>query len=107
MGRLLIRLADILISASVLILLTPLWVVLIPVLRMTGEGDVFYRQERIGLGGRSFQLLKFATMKRNSSSIGPLLPCTLNSYRPGARCVKCAYLIFPVFTQSASRPTSL
>jgi len=70
MGSFFIRLVDIVFSASILILLTPLWIIAIPLLRLTGEGDVFYRQERIGRGGKSFDLLKFATMKRNSSSVG-------------------------------------
>ena len=35
-------------------------------LRITGEGEVFYQQERIGRDGQSFNLLKFATMLKNS-----------------------------------------
>jgi lipopolysaccharide/colanic/teichoic acid biosynthesis glycosyltransferase len=37
---------------------------------MTGEGEVFYRQERIGRGGKPFNLYKFATMLKNSPSLG-------------------------------------
>ena len=36
---------------------------------MTGEGEVFYHQERIGRDGQTFNLLKFATMLKNSMSM--------------------------------------
>ena len=39
------------------------------VLRFTGEGEIFYRQKRIGRGGRPFDILKFATMLKNSPSL--------------------------------------
>lgn len=38
-------------------------------LRFTGEGKIFYKQERIGQGGRTFGLLKFATMLENSPNM--------------------------------------
>ena len=41
-------------------------------LRLTGEGEVFYLQERLGKNGRPFQLIKFATMLKVSPSIGSL-----------------------------------
>lgn len=37
---------------------------------MTGEGEIFYLQERIGKDGRKFRLYKFATMLKNSPSLG-------------------------------------
>ena len=40
------------------------------VLRFTGEGEVFYKQERIGKHGEPFQLVKFATMLKNSPAMG-------------------------------------
>jgi lipopolysaccharide/colanic/teichoic acid biosynthesis glycosyltransferase len=40
------------------------------VLRFTGEGEVFYRQKRIGYKNKPFGIWKFATMVKNSSSIG-------------------------------------
>jgi lipopolysaccharide/colanic/teichoic acid biosynthesis glycosyltransferase len=39
-------------------------------LRLTGEGEVFYRQARVGRYGKNFALLKFATMLKNSPLIG-------------------------------------
>ncbi len=39
-------------------------------LRLTGEGEIFYLQERVGKCGQLFKLIKFATMLKNSSVIG-------------------------------------
>jgi lipopolysaccharide/colanic/teichoic acid biosynthesis glycosyltransferase len=52
--------------------LIPLSVVFIPViviLAVTGEHQVFYRQTRIGRGGREFGILKFATMLKASPNL--------------------------------------
>ena len=38
-------------------------------LKLTGEHDIFYGQERIGKGGKPFKLWKFATMLRNSPNM--------------------------------------
>lgn len=38
-------------------------------LKLTGEHDIFYIQERIGKGGKPFGVLKFATMLRNSPNM--------------------------------------
>jgi lipopolysaccharide/colanic/teichoic acid biosynthesis glycosyltransferase len=40
------------------------------ILRVTGEGEIFFLQSRVGLGGKHFKLYKFATMLKNSPSIG-------------------------------------
>ena len=37
---------------------------------MTGEGEIFFLQERIGINGKSFKLYKFATMLKDSPNIG-------------------------------------
>lgn len=64
------RLLDILLSFLALIILAPLFLVIIIILRLTGEGEIFYIQERAGRGGNSFGLYKFATMLKNSPNIG-------------------------------------
>lgn len=64
------RLLDILLSGVALVVLSPLLVPVVILLRLTGEGEVFFRQNRIGRGGRIFGLLKFATMLKNSPNIG-------------------------------------
>lgn len=64
------RLLDIFFSVSALSILSPLFLSIIVVLRLTGEGEVFFRQKRIGLGGAKFDLLKFATMLKDSPNMG-------------------------------------
>ena len=64
------RFLDIICAAFGLILLLPLLCPLAILLRMTGEGKVFYRQERMGFGLKPFFILKFATMLDNSPSLG-------------------------------------
>jgi len=66
----LIRFFDILFSGIALIVLLPLLIPVMIILRFTGEGEVFYLQERIGKDGKPFKLIKFATMLKNSTNIG-------------------------------------
>ena len=64
------RFFDILFSGIALLILSPLLVPVSIILRLTGEGEVFFLQERIGKGGKKFKLFKFATMLKNSPNIG-------------------------------------
>lgn len=64
------RFFDIVFSGLALVVLSPLLIPLAIVLRCTGEGEIFFRQERIGRDGQPFNLLKFATMLRDSPNIG-------------------------------------
>lgn len=64
------RLFDIVLSSIALLMLSPLLVPICIALRLTGEGEVFYRQQRVGRSGRLFGLFKFATMLKNSPNIG-------------------------------------
>lgn len=49
--------------------LTPLMLPIMVLLRLTGEGYVFYRQSRVGYKNRSFDILKFATMLKDSPNM--------------------------------------
>lgn len=64
------RLLDILFSGLALLLLSPLLVPIAMALRFSGEGEIFYVQQRIGRGGKPFGLFKFATMLKNSPNLG-------------------------------------
>ena len=66
----LIRVVDVLASGTALLLLSPLLLAVMAVLRVTGEGEVFFRQQRVGRSGRPFGLWKFVTMLRDSPNIG-------------------------------------
>lgn len=64
------RLLDFLIALIALIILSPLFLVVIMILLCTGEHEVFYLQQRIGLKNKPFRIIKFATMLKNSPNIG-------------------------------------
>ena len=64
------RLLDLFIAVfSLLLLLFPLLIVII-ILKFTGEGEIFYLQNRLGYLNREFKIIKFATMVKNSPNIG-------------------------------------
>lgn len=64
------RLIDLFISIFALLLLSPLFLIVIIILRFTGEGEVFYFQERLGFLNKKFNIIKFATMLKNSPNMG-------------------------------------
>ena len=64
------RSLDVVLSLLALVVLAPFLLPVVVILRFTGEGEVFYIQERAGRGGNSFGLYKFATMLKNSPNIG-------------------------------------
>ncbi len=64
------RIFDILLSLIVLIVLLPLLVPICIILKLTGEGYVFYFQRRIGYKNSYFNIWKFATMLKNSPNMG-------------------------------------
>jgi lipopolysaccharide/colanic/teichoic acid biosynthesis glycosyltransferase len=53
-----------------LILLSPALILLIALLLLNNEREVFYRQQRIGFGKKTFFIWKFATMIKNSPLLG-------------------------------------
>ena len=64
------RIFDLAVSAFALLVLSPLLVPLTLMLRLTGEGEIFYMQPRVGLNGKLFNIFKFATMLKDSPNIG-------------------------------------
>ncbi|MDA9039822.1 sugar transferase [Gammaproteobacteria bacterium] len=64
------RLFDIIFSTLALLFLSPLLIPIMLLLRFSGEGEVFFTQKRVGKGGEFFDLLKFATMLKDSPNIG-------------------------------------
>lgn len=64
------RFFDIFFSGLALLALSPLLIPLIIILKFSGEGEIFFLQERIGKEGKTFKLFKFATMLKDSPNIG-------------------------------------
>ncbi len=64
------RLSDLIIAYSAFLILLPLFVPIIIILRLTGEGEIFYLQERIGYKNSKFKIWKFATMLKDSLNMG-------------------------------------
>ena len=64
-----IRFFDILFSTLAMIVLLPFMIPIMIALKCTGEHDIFYAQKRVGKGEREFNLLKFATMLRDSPNL--------------------------------------
>ena len=64
------RFIDLLIAIFLLLVTAPVLLIIIVVLSVTGEREIFFCQDRVGLSGKTFRLYKFATMLKASPSIG-------------------------------------
>ena len=64
------RLLDIAVSLVATLVLLPLLIPIMIGLKLTGEGYIFYKQKRIGLNNKYFNILKFATMLKDSPNMG-------------------------------------
>ncbi len=64
------RFFDIFFSGLALLVLSPLLIPVAIALKFSGEGEIFFAQQRVGLHGKMFNLLKFATMLKDSPNIG-------------------------------------
>lgn len=64
------RLIDIIVASLVLIILLPFFIIIVILLRFTAEGEVFYKQERVGYKNQIFKIWKFATMLKDSPNLG-------------------------------------
>jgi lipopolysaccharide/colanic/teichoic acid biosynthesis glycosyltransferase len=63
------RISDIVFSLVLTIVLLPLFLIVIFVLKFTGEGEIIYHQERVGLNNNKFKIIKFATMIKDSPNL--------------------------------------
>lgn len=60
---------DIVLSLLALIILSPVFLIIAILIKLTTEGPVFFLQERIGLRGQVFKIIKFRTMIVNAEHI--------------------------------------
>ena len=64
------RAFDLLVAAVALAILSPLLLIAAIAIKLTSSGPVIYRQRRVGLGGREFEMWKLRTMVRGSDPVG-------------------------------------
>ena len=76
MKSLIKRISDLLITFFSLIFVIPLFLLIAILIKLDGNGPVFFRHTRIGKDGRPFKMWKFRTMVENASQIGPNLTAT-------------------------------
>lgn len=70
------RFIDVAVSLVALLLLIPLYIVLAIAVAFSSKGPVFFLQDRIGLNGRVFKIVKFRTMFVDAEKLGPQLSST-------------------------------
>lgn len=79
------RIMDILISSVAIFVLSPVYIVAALAIKLTSPGPIFFKQERLGLHGRKFQLLKFRTMRidadKHLSQVNDLLEMTTPQFK--------------------------
>jgi len=67
------RALDISLSILAMILLIPVYIILAIAVKLSSPGPIFFLQERIGVYGKPFNIIKFRTMYINSEQQGPQL----------------------------------
>ncbi len=75
------RAFDIASSATLLVLASPIMLLTALAIRLDSPGPIIYRQERVGLGGRSFMCLKFRSMRTDAEKDGVARWATKNDSR--------------------------
>jgi exopolysaccharide biosynthesis polyprenyl glycosylphosphotransferase len=64
------RVVDLLVACALIVFTFPLLAIVALAIKCDSPGPILYRQERVGLGGRRFMLLKFRSMVQNAESDG-------------------------------------
>ena len=66
------RALDIVLALIILVVFLPFGLIISLLIVVESKGGIFYKQERIGLNGKSFGLLKFRSMRPNADQLGQL-----------------------------------
>lgn len=61
--------SDFIIAASLIFILSPVFLIISLIIRLTSKGHVIFKQRRVGLHGRQFYIYKFRTMIHNAESM--------------------------------------
>ena len=62
------RLFDLIFSFFSIILLSPIFIIVAFLIKLDSKGPVFFLQDRVGLNGRVFKIIKFRSMKINQDN---------------------------------------
>ncbi len=65
------RTIDVMVSAAVLVLGLPFWLLIAAMIKVESHGPVLYKQERVGKDGKLFSIIKFRSMYRDAEKEGP------------------------------------
>ncbi len=72
-GSFIKRCTDIILSIVLLIISTPIIIIAAIVIKLDSKGPVFFVQDRTGLNGKPFKMVKFRGMVNNALEVGPQL----------------------------------
>ena len=70
--RMLKRMLDITMALAILLISLPVFVASALIIKFESPGGIFYRQERVGENGRTFNIIKFRSMKKDAEKNGPV-----------------------------------
>lgn len=65
------KMMDVFLSIFFLLITLPLWIIIVPAIKISDKGPVFYRQERMGKNKEKFLLIKFRSMEKDAEKHGP------------------------------------
>ena len=71
-GKTIKRMMDIVFSLGLLIICSPLMVILAIIIKLSSDGPIFYKQERVGMDGKVFHMYKFRSMYNDAEANGPV-----------------------------------
>jgi lipopolysaccharide/colanic/teichoic acid biosynthesis glycosyltransferase len=75
------RAFDLLLGTTLLLLASPLLAGVAAAVRLDSPGPAWFRQRRLGLGGRPFSIIKFRTMRHGSARLGTGLETSQDDFR--------------------------
>ncbi|MBU1517393.1 MAG: sugar transferase [Planctomycetes bacterium] len=81
MEEFLMRSLDIIGSIAILLVSLPVTILAVILIKLTSEGPVLYKQERVGKDGKVFTLYKFRTMVKDAEKLSGFLPAVENDPR--------------------------
>ena len=84
-GRVAKRAFDLTVSAALLVLLSPLFMLIMVLIALDSKGPAFFRQERVGLDGRRFTMYKFRSMRVGANLEEGLVPLPNAQHAPGLK----------------------